>query len=75
MRSDEVSPVGMQSRVTLLEGRPTTQSGVDPPLVVIGGKSIQLPTQVEAVVEEGMIEILAPQKPKDRTGYTKPLSD
>jgi hypothetical protein len=49
------------SPVALLEGRPTTQSGVHPPLVIIGGKSIQLPTQVEAVVEESVIEILTPQ--------------
>src|SRR3984893_9690875 len=47
------------SRVTLLEGRPTTQSGVDPPLVVVSGESIQLAMKVEAVPEENLDEILA----------------
>lgn len=48
--------------VTLLEGRLTTQSGVDSPFVVIGSKSIQLPTQVEAIPEKGLVEILAPKR-------------
>ena len=54
--------------VTLLQGCLTTQSGVDTPLVVIGSESIQLPAQVEAVPEEGLVEILAPKgsdEPRD----------
>jgi hypothetical protein len=34
---------------------------MDTPLVVIGGESIQLSTQVETVPEEGLVEILAPK--------------
>jgi hypothetical protein len=33
---------------------------VNAPLVVIGGESIQLAMQVEAVPEEALVEILAP---------------
>jgi hypothetical protein len=40
--------------------RSTTESGVNAPLVVIGGESIQLAMQVEAVPEEALVEILAP---------------
>jgi hypothetical protein len=47
------------SRHTLLEGRPTIQSGVDPPLVVVAGESIQLAMKIEAVPEENLVEILA----------------
>jgi hypothetical protein len=47
------------SRHTLLEGRPTIQSGVDPPLVVVAGESIQLAMKIEAV-PENLVEILAP---------------
>ena len=50
------------SSAALLERRPTTQSGVGPPPIVIGGKSIQLPPQVNAVPEEGLVKILAPQR-------------
>jgi hypothetical protein len=57
------------SRVTLLEGRPTTQSGVDPPLVLVGGESIQLAMKVEAVPEENLVEILAPK------GSDEPLDE
>jgi hypothetical protein len=57
------------SRVTLLEGRPTTQSGVDPPLVVVSGESIQLAMKVEAVPEEELVEILAPK------GSDEPLDE
>jgi hypothetical protein len=46
------------SRVTLLEGRPTTQSVVDAPLVVVGGESIQLAMEVEAIPEEDPVQIL-----------------
>ena len=53
----------MSSRVHLLEGRPPTQSGVDAPLVVVGGEPIQLAMQVEAVPEEGLVEILASKGP------------
>ena len=56
------------SRVTLLEGRPTTQSGVDPPLVVVSGESIQLAMKV-AVPEENLVEILAPK------GSDEPLDE
>jgi hypothetical protein len=42
---------------------------VDTPLVVIGGESIQLPMQVEAVPEEGLVEILAPK------GSDEPLDE
>jgi hypothetical protein len=55
------------SRVTLLEGRPTTQSGVDPSLVIV--ESIQLATKVEAVPEENRVEILAPK------GSDEPLDE
>jgi hypothetical protein len=43
-----------------LEWLPTTESGVNAPLVLIGGESIQLAMQVEAVPEEDLVEILAP---------------
>jgi hypothetical protein len=49
------------SRAASLEGRPATQSGVDTPLVVVGGESIQLAMEVETVPEEGLIQILAPK--------------
>jgi hypothetical protein len=42
---------------------------VHAPLVVIGGKSIQLAMQVEAVPEEGLVEILAPK------GSDQPLDE
>jgi hypothetical protein len=42
---------------------------VDTPLVVIGGESIQLPMEVEAVPEEGLVEILAPK------GSDEPLDE
>jgi len=34
---------------------------MDTPLVEIGGESIQLSMQVEAVPEEGLVEIFAPK--------------
>ncbi|MEP7246100.1 MAG: hypothetical protein ABI885_20800 [Gammaproteobacteria bacterium] len=43
------------------EWRPTSETGVNAPLVVIGSESIQLAMQVEAVPEEGVVEILAPK--------------
>ena len=43
------------------ERRPTTETGVNAPLVVIGSELIQLAMQVEAVPEEGVVEILAPK--------------
>jgi PBP1b-binding outer membrane lipoprotein LpoB len=43
-----------------LEWLPTTEFGVNAPLVLIGGESIQLAMQVEAVPEEDLVEILAP---------------
>ena len=46
-----------------------TESGVNAPLVVIGGESIQLAMQVEAVPEEGLVEILAPK------GSDQPLDE
>lgn len=49
------------SRATLLEGRPATESGVDTSLVVIGGETIQLAMEIDAVPEEGPVEILTPQ--------------
>ena len=49
------------SRAASLEGCPTTQSGVDTPLVVVSGESIQLAMKVEAVPEENLVEILAPK--------------
>jgi hypothetical protein len=52
-----------------LERRPTTQSGVNAPLVIIGGESIQLAMQVEAVPEEALLEILAPK------GSDQPLDE
>ena len=57
------------SRATSLERRPTTQSGVNAPLVIIGGESIQLAMQVEAVPEEALVEILAPK------GSDQPLDE
>ena len=52
-----------------LEWRSTTKSGVNAPLVVIGGESIQLAMKVEAVPEEGLVEILAPK------GSDQPLDE
>jgi hypothetical protein len=49
------------SRAASLEGRPTGQPSVDTPLVVVGGEAIQLSMEVEAVPEEGLIEILTPK--------------
>ena len=49
------------TRAASLARRPTFQSSVDAPLVVVGGESIQLAMQVEAVPEEGLVEILAPK--------------
>jgi len=43
-----------------LDGRPATESSVNTSLVVIGGEPIQLAMEVDAVPEEGLIEILAP---------------
>jgi hypothetical protein len=57
------------SRDTLLEGCPTIQSSVDPPLVVVGGESIQLAMKIEAVPEENLVEILAPK------GSDEPLDE
>jgi hypothetical protein len=44
-----------------VEGNPATQSSVNAPLVEVGGESTQLAMEVEAVPEEGMVEILAPK--------------
>ena len=52
-----------------LERRPTAEPGVNAPFIVIGGESIQLAMQVEAVPEEGMVEILAPK------GSDEPLDE
>ena len=49
------------NRAMSLERRPTTESSVNAPLVVIGGESIQLAMKVEAVPEERLVEILAPK--------------
>jgi len=57
------------ARAASLEGRPTTQAGVHPPLVVVGGESIQLTMKVEAIPEEGLVEILAPK------GSDEPLDE
>ena len=57
------------SRRKLLEGRPTIQSGVDPPVVVVAGESIQLAMKIEAVPEENLVEILAPK------GSDEPLDE
>jgi hypothetical protein len=48
-----------RSRAVSLEGRPATEPRVNAPLIVIGGESIQLAMQVEAVPEEGLVGILA----------------
>jgi len=56
------------SRAISLERRPATESGVNAPLIVIGGESIQLAMQVEAVPKEGVVETLAPKgsdQPRD----------
>ena len=45
-----------------LQGRSTAESGVNAPLVVIGSELIQLAMQIEAVPEEGVVEILAPKR-------------
>jgi hypothetical protein len=50
-----------------LEWRSITESGVNAPPVVIGGESIQLAMKVEAVPEEGLVEILAPKVPISRS--------
>jgi hypothetical protein len=57
------------SRAASLDGRPTTQSGVNAPLVVVGGESIQLAMEVESIPEEGLVEILAPK------GSDQPLDE
>jgi hypothetical protein len=44
-------------------------SCVDRPLVVVGGESIQLAMKVEAIPEEGLVEILAPK------GSDEPLDE
>ena len=44
-----------------LEGRLTTQTSVNAPPVVVHGESIELAMEVEAVPEEGLVEILAPK--------------
>ena len=49
------------SCAALLEGRLATQSGVNALLVIVGGETIQLAMQVDAVPEEGPVEILAPK--------------
>jgi len=46
-----------------LDGRSATESSVNTSLVVIGGESIQLAMEVDAVPEEGPLEMLAPQGP------------
>ena len=57
------------SHAASLEGRPTTQTCVVTPLVVVDGESIQLPMEVEAVPEEGLVEIFAPK------GSDQPLDE
>jgi hypothetical protein len=57
------------SRGVSLEGRLATQTGVDAPLVVVGGESIQLAMEVEAIPEEDLVEILAPK------GTDQPLDE
>ena len=57
------------SRAASLERCPTSQSSVDAPLVVVGSESIQLAIEVEAVPEEGLVEILAPK------GSDQPLDE
>ncbi len=52
-----------------LEWRPTIETGVNAPLVVIGSESIQLAMQVESVPEKGLVEILAPK------GSDQPLDE
>ena len=52
-----------------LERRPTIETDVNAPLVVIGSESIQLAMQVEAVPEEALVEILAPK------GSDQPLDE
>ena len=52
-----------------LERRPATQSSVNAPLVEVGGESIQLAMEVDAVPEEGVVEILAPK------GSDQPLDE
>ena len=44
---------------TSLEGRLATQTSVNAPPVVVNGESIELAMEVEAVPEEGLVEILA----------------
>src|SRR5512143_3043646 len=57
------------SRAISLNRRPTTESGVNAPAAVIDGESIQLAMQVEAVPEEGAVEVLAPK------GSDQPLDE
>jgi hypothetical protein len=54
----EIRPLAC-SRAASLEGRPATQSGVDTPLVIVVGESIQL--AMETVPGERLVEILAPE--------------
>jgi hypothetical protein len=57
------------SRAASLDGRSATESSVNTSLVVIGGESIQLSTEVETIPEEDLIEILAPK------GSDQPLDE
>jgi len=60
--SEELKIGGLaRSRAVSLEGRPATEPCVNASLIAIGGESIQLATQIEAVPEEGLVEIFAPK--------------
>jgi hypothetical protein len=64
-RSDEDSPVGMQScRIARRASDHPVRRGHAAGLV--GGESIQLAKEVEAVPEEGLVEILAPKGGRGR---------
>ncbi|WP_129778477.1 hypothetical protein [Peristeroidobacter soli] len=48
-----------RSHAALLDRRPTIQSGMNASVVVIKGETIQLAMEIEAVPEEGLVEIFA----------------
>ena len=67
---DEVTQVGVSgcARTAALCGRVTTERAMNAPLIVVDGKSFQLPLQVQTIPYKDLIEVLPshrPDKPLD----------
>ena len=75
----EVAEIGASGwdHVAALRGRSTTQPSVHAPLIIVGGKSIQLALEVGTIPEEDPVEIFTPEGPDQpldervRAGYER----